>query len=323
MNWDWLGPVIQLAGDTANTISQAVTNKKNREFQMEQNEITRQREDTAHQREVADLQAAGLSPLAATGGAPTSTPLASEAEAPTMDMASMADAVATMQTLDIQRKQLEFEKEKHRDELSEGEKERGLRREEISKQEEMNNKNIDSAQKIANKQLAGQLLQICSENKRHTQTIKHQVEMNTQQNRRQTAESSEERYKSMCQTLGVRLSYKEYTNIDEYIEANAKFEEAWTGFMNWLGNENDGEEDEENLYKEPPTGRSKNNSWDRSASAGLLGATAGTSESSSGSYSWSAKEDVKRSYRLSKLWQQYKEKEEIGKDVECPIYVHK
>lgn len=38
-------------------------------FAREQNEITRQREDNAHQREVADLQAAGLSPLASTSGA--------------------------------------------------------------------------------------------------------------------------------------------------------------------------------------------------------------------------------------------------------------
>lgn len=64
---DWVTPIVEGAVGIGNLISQGVTNYKNRQFQEQQNEITRNREDTAHQREVADLQAAGLSPLAATG----------------------------------------------------------------------------------------------------------------------------------------------------------------------------------------------------------------------------------------------------------------
>lgn len=44
-------------------------NKENIEFQKKENEITRHREDTAYMRAVADAQAAGLSPLAVSGGA--------------------------------------------------------------------------------------------------------------------------------------------------------------------------------------------------------------------------------------------------------------
>lgn len=49
--------------------AQEAVNAEQIKFAREQNEITRQREDNAHQREVADLQAAGLSPLASTSGA--------------------------------------------------------------------------------------------------------------------------------------------------------------------------------------------------------------------------------------------------------------
>lgn len=62
-------------------------NQANIEFQQRENEITRGREDTAHQREVADLMNAGLSPLASTSGAQTAA-----LTAPSMDSSGYSTA---------------------------------------------------------------------------------------------------------------------------------------------------------------------------------------------------------------------------------------
>lgn len=64
------------------------------EYQKELNTILMEREDTAWQRSVADLKAAGLSPLAATSGA-SASPLTS-APAPQKDMSGINTALGNM-----------------------------------------------------------------------------------------------------------------------------------------------------------------------------------------------------------------------------------
>lgn len=70
---------------------QEAINQANIEFQQRENEITRGREDTAHQREVADLMNAGLSPLASTSGAQ-----AAALSAPQMDSSGYSTAADLM-----------------------------------------------------------------------------------------------------------------------------------------------------------------------------------------------------------------------------------
>lgn len=65
----WLGPVADLGTGLINTIFQGAENEKNRRWQQRNIDIAREREDNAHQREMADLQKAGINPLmTATGG---------------------------------------------------------------------------------------------------------------------------------------------------------------------------------------------------------------------------------------------------------------
>lgn len=65
-------------------------NYKNQQFQKAENDTTREREDNAIQRQVADLQAAGLSPTLATGNGASAQGLT----APSSDLSGVNDALA-------------------------------------------------------------------------------------------------------------------------------------------------------------------------------------------------------------------------------------
>lgn len=75
-------------------------NDQNIQFVRSENEINRQREDTAIQRGVADAKAAGLSPLAGIGGASSTYASAPQAQAP--DIGSFAGNMASLSTSSAQ-----------------------------------------------------------------------------------------------------------------------------------------------------------------------------------------------------------------------------
>lgn len=127
-------PYLGIPLAAVNFVSGLLGNNRNMKLQQEQ----WRREDTAHQREVADLQAAGLSPLAALGGAPSSTQIAPQV-APQFDMNTVSDFYNQNMENFRQANQL-------RHDVSENAKDRTLQKEIVSQ-------NIDAAQKSLDQQI--------------------------------------------------------------------------------------------------------------------------------------------------------------------------
>lgn len=97
------GAISYAATKHTNKTNQEI-NQNNLDYNAAQTQQAWERDDTAHQREVADLQAAGLSPLASTGGLNVSSPLGAPSpiamQAPQVDVNSLVQGVLGAATLE-------------------------------------------------------------------------------------------------------------------------------------------------------------------------------------------------------------------------------
>lgn len=118
-DYSWIGGAAQaatgLVGSVLNYVSQQHTNEQNYQinqdnlnFQREQTQAAWERDDTAHQREVADLKKAGLSPLASTDGLSVSSPLGAPSpiamQAPQVDLNTLMNGINNMASLQEQKR---------------------------------------------------------------------------------------------------------------------------------------------------------------------------------------------------------------------------
>lgn len=99
-----IGGVISYAATKKTNQTNQEINQQNLDYNAAMTQQSWERDDTAHQREVADLQAAGLSPLAATGGLNVTSPLGAPApigmQAPQVDVNSLVQGILGAGTLE-------------------------------------------------------------------------------------------------------------------------------------------------------------------------------------------------------------------------------
>lgn len=227
-----IGGIANVAGNAINYKSTQKTNETNKEinqsqldFQRAQTQAQWERDDTAHQRQVADLEAAGLSPLAATNGAQSSPALGAPSmlgmQAPQVDFNNLVQSALQEKALnETERHNREQEGQKNIELTQNAEK---IQQE--AQKIEIENKQVENTFKYQSnylKYLADQLEETNRHNKQEEYLKKLQAK-------------SEEYYKSIQAQTHGKSNYKVYTDIGSYEAAltkwSSKFEVFITNFI--------------------------------------------------------------------------------------------
>lgn len=110
---------VGLVGTAVNSATTKSVNEENLAYAQGMTEKQWQRDDSSLQRQVADAQSAGLSPLAVTGSMNSSSPLNYTAQAPQMDLASLIGAFSSFDNItqasqkakEYEQKDVQFDKQ--------------------------------------------------------------------------------------------------------------------------------------------------------------------------------------------------------------------
>lgn len=193
-------------------------------FTEQQWEELKQREDTAHQREVTDLQAAGLSPLASLNGLTAGTvsqPSAPSFVAPQYDMNFITDlARSAMSSIGSASTGLANINDKQRDRDA-SKADTVLRLDSAEKQLRMKLKSDNSQ---VNKRLLHESIQF-------TATLKQQEQVNNREAALEIQKSALADLDRLTGGNGSNIRYYEYDQYEEYLEARTRWNTAYTIFL--------------------------------------------------------------------------------------------
>lgn len=218
---------INLWTNYRNTETQKAINEANIKAQERENTITRQREDNAHVREVADLENAGLSPLAATAGANASSGGVMAAEAPQMDTASMIDALARISSEGLEAERIKEEKRKNRATEDEATATRLQQEEQFEKAQEL-------TEKIENTRLKTEVQNVQKELEQRSKELEAEKDRDNYKALEEKEKRSWDFYHACNNQFGGILPYHVVTDPDEYDSELQTFTKTWNDFLDWM-----------------------------------------------------------------------------------------
>lgn len=210
-----------------NPILQKKTADENRAFQAQENQITRAREDNAHVREVADLEAAGLSPLASVNGAQASQGIASNQEAPQMDLSAMNDAIKTIIERETAKEALDEQKREHDQNLTHQQKILAENRRQFDE-------NLKQTKEIHDDNLKQQMEIVLIQEKRLNEQIERTAEQESRANKIKVSEISFQEYKFVCEKWSYNFKQQICVDYETYLIEKNRYDGQLNSFITFL-----------------------------------------------------------------------------------------
>lgn len=224
-----IGGIASLVGNIFNYNSTKKTNESNQQinqnnldFQRAMTQAQWERDDNAHQRQVADLEAAGLSPLAATQGANTSQALGAPSpiamQAPQVDLNNLVQAALQDKALNETARHNKVQEGQKYTELSQQAEQIKQKAQELS----LEDKKIENTF-IYQSRYISYLTDALEETNRHNKS---------EESLKRLQYKSEEYFKSIQAQTHGKANYKIYTDLGSYEAALTAWSTKFENFIN-------------------------------------------------------------------------------------------
>lgn len=263
--------LVAAVGGLINAIFQKDTNDDNKQFVEQQNNITREREDTAIQRKISDAKAAGISPLSVlgSGGASTSTPLSYTAQAPQFDVSQIVGSLINSSQIS----QSSYEKQqdvamKDKD-LAYQEKVLMLKKAELGQQFTLENMKINQALEMHKDTMDLEDRKLLESVRQFNESMKEQQYQFDKESALNIQEQQLQEYRHFCDMLQVPVKIEYVSDYSKYQEKMTLFQSSWAGVLNTVDFDNLTESSSDS------TSTSKGNSLGGSAGASMSEAMPG------------------------------------------------
>lgn len=218
------GSLINLIGTHMTNQSNEAINQRNLDFQAAQTQAQWERDDNAHQREVADLQAAGLSPLASMNGAQNSQALDAPSpiamQAPQVDTSALVNAAVNSEKLKEDIRSHKANEDLRDKEIKVSIDELELKAEQLKIQDKDVESQIKYRVQLA-KNEENRIAETVRSNKANEKLRQSEYEL-------KNLEYESKRYYEEIkhQAGGENVPYKVYNNYDDYLSARQTYLDA-------------------------------------------------------------------------------------------------